>query len=92
MIPSALTPCREIRTHEPIMLRRYAVAATASHIDSPTPDWLTGQALLPRLTKATSRVSSDGSSAWPWVIGRGRTHEVERTDLPAARGARAVTG
>ena len=81
MLPE-LEPCREIRTHEPSMLRRYAVVASASLIDSPTPDWLSGIWLPVRLTKATSRVSSATGSPIPWVIGRGRTHEVERTDLP----------
>jgi len=64
------------------MLRRYAVVAFASLIDSPTPDWLSGISPPVRLTKATSRVSSATGGPIPWVIGRGRTHEVERTDLP----------
>ena len=75
-------PCREIRTHEPILLRRYAAVASATYIDSPTPDLLSVLALPVRLTKATSRVSIATGSARPYVIGRGRTHEVERTDLP----------
>ncbi len=83
MIITVSKPCREIRTHEPILLRRYAVAASASLIGSPTPDWLSGSTLPSRFTKATSRVPSDDGSVEPWVIGRGRTHEVERTDLPA---------
>ena len=75
--------CREIRTHEPIMLRRYAVAALSTTIDSPTTDLLSVPTLPSRQTQATARVSSDDGSAGTWVIGRGRTHEVERTDLSA---------
>lgn len=63
------------------MLRRYAVAAITTSMDSPTTDWLTVPTLPSRLTQATSRVSSDDGSVGTWVIGRGRTHEVECTDL-----------
>jgi hypothetical protein len=74
-------PRREIRTHEPIMLRRYAVAALSSSMDSPTTDMLSVPTLLSRQTQSTTRVSGVDSSAGPWVIGRGRTHEVECPDL-----------
>lgn len=80
-MPRTEPPQREIRTHEPIMLRRYAVAAVSPTMDSPTTDWLSVPTLLSRQTQSTTRVSGVDSSAGTWVIGRGRTHEVECPDL-----------
>lgn len=74
-------PRREIRTHEPMMLRRYAVAAVSTSMDSPTTDLLTVPTLPARQTQSTTRVSSDAGSVGTWVIGRGQTHEVECPDL-----------
>jgi hypothetical protein len=79
----------ETRTHEPIMLRRSAVAEIVPPLLSHARFSFGPLSLLSRLTKATSRVCCDDSSAGPSVIGRGRTHEVERSGFLEGRdGAR----
>jgi hypothetical protein len=47
----------------------------------PTPDVLWAQALQAGPTEATTSVSALAWSTWAFVIGRGRTHEVELSGL-----------
>lgn len=66
------------------MLRRYAVVAVSASMDIPTTDWLSVPKLPSPPTQSTRRVCGGDGSQGTWVIGRGPTHEVERTDLPTA--------
>ena len=72
---------REARSHEPIMPRRSAAVAVDHHC-IPTPDVLGATQPPSGSTEATSRVSPLDGGRVAFVIGRGPSHEVERTGLP----------
>src|SRR5664279_244896 len=70
-------PCKETRAHEPMMLRRSAVAGIAPPMPTHARYSLGPFTLVRGFTKTTSRVCCPRTSVGALVIGRGPTHEVE---------------